>query len=202
MAAHNQDLEALQKENVALKKENVTLKIRAKGLEHQVSLLEGELVRANSKVIVERFLASRAFANIAPLAYEDLLKYLVYRKLLKLGKIYLFTPQQVSFLDISEEKRRAKSLQGYSWDEKANMIVDPKGELMQGMRTLTLQSAEPTRILYPWPAKNWPENVTVPRPKKVPRTVPSTPCAGNTSASPHSSPSHPDPVVSKPTWGS
>ncbi|XP_078153946.1 uncharacterized protein LOC144549064 [Carex rostrata] len=180
LATRKIDVNTLERKNKELANENATLKKGQeasqkciRGLEHEVAILQEKLDQANPAGIVRRFLASRAFTNAAVLSCEEVMKFLVYREFEKLTKIYPFTPEQIGFVRIPQEKQRPKSLRGYSWDIKSDLLVSPNGEMMMGTRKIELSSGTGTGILYPWPADGMPKDPTMPHAKK-PR-IPSTP---------------------------
>jgi hypothetical protein len=58
--------------------------------------LRAQLSEASSN-LVKRILGNNSFKYVAQFAVRDLMKYTIYRKLYKLTKLYLFTPEQIGF---------------------------------------------------------------------------------------------------------
>jgi hypothetical protein len=168
LSAHSVAISGLEEENAALKQDLEASKKREEQMSHEVAVLHQKLADANPEGLAQRFLASRAFSNAAMLSCEDMMKCCVYAEFRKLGKVYPFVPEQVGYTELPIEMARPKSLRGYSWDFRDDLLVDPNGKKLIGDHKIQLRSGPGTGIQYPWPKNAFPKDPTIPPPRRPP----------------------------------
>lgn len=111
-----------------------------------------------SHEIIKKFLSSKAFTVASRLSCDKMTKAAIYEELSKLSNLYPFDPEYCGYIEIPEEKRTARALAGYTWDEQKDVLLNSKGKKVKVADNF--RCLEPREIPITWKAfLTWPIDV-------------------------------------------
>jgi hypothetical protein len=121
---------------------------------------------------VKKFLGSNSFKYAAQFAFRDMMKYMIYRELSKLAKLYPFCPEQMGFASIYRETTIPSDMSSFNWDEGEDELFDKEGASIE--KKMNICSHDPIEIMHYWDPIRWPKDLYISEDEEVEIVAPST----------------------------